>query len=73
MELSPFNPFPPPPPLTPKSHTNPLFLISKHVIEETKRLGCSLQFCQFQHIRREGNRLAYGLVRRAVLSADTNV
>ena len=44
-----------------------------HVVEETKRLGCTLQFYQFQHVRREGNRLAHGLVRRAILSADTNI
>ena len=44
-----------------------------HVIEETKQLGCSMRFCQFQHVRREGNRLAHGLVRRAILSIDTNV
>jgi len=44
-----------------------------HVIEETKRLGCSMRFCQFQHVQREGNRLAHGLARRAVLFAGTNV
>ena len=44
-----------------------------HVVEETKRLGCTLRFCQFQHVRREGNRLAHGLARRVVLFADTNI
>lgn len=44
-----------------------------HILEETIWLGSMLRHCQFQHVRREGNRLAHGLARRAVLSADTNV
>ena len=32
-----------------------------------------MRFCKFQHVKREGNRLAHALVRRAVLSADTDV
>ena len=35
-----------------------------HVVEETKRLGSTLQHCHFQHVRREGNRMAHGLARR---------
>ena len=43
------------------------------VVEETKRLGCTLRHCHFQHVHQEGNRLAYGLARRAVLFTNTNV
>ena len=39
-----------------------------HVIEDTRRLGAALQFCQFQHIRQ-----AYVLAKRGALYADTNV
>ena len=44
-----------------------------HVIDECKSLGASLRSCKFSHVRREGNRLAYALVRRAVISTDTDV
>ena len=44
-----------------------------HVIEDTRRLGTTLQHCQFQHVRREGNKLAQALARKAVLFVDTNV
>ena len=44
-----------------------------HIIDETKRIGGMLRQCQFQHVCREENRLAHGLVRRAVLSAGTDV
>ena len=44
-----------------------------HIIEEAKSLGCTLRHCSFQHVRRDGNKLAHNLTRRAVLSADTNV
>ena len=43
-----------------------------HVTDDCKRVSTSLRFCKFQHVRREGNRLAYDLARRAV-SADTDV
>lgn len=43
------------------------------VVEESKWLGCTLRHCQFQHVRRKGNKLAHGLARRAVLFADTDV
>ena len=40
---------------------------------ECRRVSASLRFCKFQHVRREGNRLAHALARRAVLSANTDV
>ena len=43
------------------------------VVEETKLLGCTLWHCHFQHVRWEGNRLAHGLTKRTVLSADTDI
>ena len=44
-----------------------------HVTDECRRVSTSLRFCKFQHVRREGNRLAHALARRAVLSAGTDV
>ena len=44
-----------------------------HIIDETKRLGWMLRGCRFQHVRREGNRLAHSLAKKAVLSTDTKV
>ena len=44
-----------------------------HVVEETQSLGRTLQHCQFQHVRREVNRLVHAFARRAVVSANTNV
>ena len=44
-----------------------------HVIDECKSLGASLRSCKFNHVRREGNRLAHALARRAVISADMDV
>ena len=32
-----------------------------------------LRSCLFQHVRREGNRLAHCLAKKAVLSVDTDV
>ena len=43
------------------------------VIDETNRLGGMLRSCMFQHVRREGNRLAHSLAKNTVLSADTDV
>ena len=43
------------------------------VIDETKRLGGMLRSCMFQHVRREGNRLAHSLAKNTVLFANTNV
>ena len=40
------------------------------VIEDARNQGASLQACHFQHVRREGNKLAHALTRRAVSSAD---
>ena len=44
-----------------------------HIIDETKRFGNVLRSCMFQHVRRDGNRLGYSLVKKAVLSADLEV
>ena len=44
-----------------------------HVIEETRRLGSCLELYSFHHVKREGNKLAHSLARRAVLSADLDV
>ena len=44
-----------------------------HVTDECRRVSTFLRFCKFQHVRREENRLAHTLARRAVLSAGTNV
>ena len=32
-----------------------------------------LLYCQFQHVGGDGNKLAHALVRRAVLSVDTDI
>ena len=44
-----------------------------HIIDESKRIGGTLRSCLFQHVRREGNRLAHCLAKNAVLSTDTDV
>lgn len=44
-----------------------------HIIDETKRLGRMLREWMFQHVRREGNRLAHSLVKKSVLSTDTEI
>ena len=44
-----------------------------HVIEDTRRLGAALQFCQFRHVPREGNKLVHVFVKRVVLSTNINV
>ena len=44
-----------------------------HIIDEFKRIGGTLRSCLFQHVRREGNKLAHCLAKKAVLSADTDV
>ena len=43
------------------------------VIEDPRRLGESLQHCQFLHVSRDGSRLAYVLVRRAISIADIDI
>ena len=48
-------------------------LLFGHIVDETKRLGAILRSCEFQHVRREGNRLAHSLAKKAVLSADFEV
>lgn len=45
----------------------------ENVIEETRRQRLHLQQCQFQYVRREGNKLAHVLARGAVLFADRDV
>ena len=44
-----------------------------NVIEETCRQGHRLQYCQFQHVRRGGNKLAHALTKKAVSFADCDV
>nr|XP_023887927.1 uncharacterized protein LOC112000055 [Quercus suber] len=44
-----------------------------NVIEDARLQGAAMQACHFQHVRREGNKLAHALARRAVSSADFNV
>lgn len=44
-----------------------------HIIEEIRCISSSLVECSFLHVRREGNKLAHALARRAVLVADTDV
>ncbi|XP_030924737.1 uncharacterized protein LOC115951725 [Quercus lobata] len=44
-----------------------------HIIKEIRCFSSSLACCSFVHVRREGNKLAHALARRAVLSADTDV
>ena len=44
-----------------------------HVVNETKRLGATLRHCSYQHVGRDGNKLAHCLARRAVSTADTDV
>ena len=44
-----------------------------HIIEEIRCLSSTLVTSCFVHTRREGNKIAHALVRRAVLTADTDV
>ena len=44
-----------------------------HVIDKSRSLGATLQYCKFQHVQREGNRLAHALARRTILFADTDL
>ena len=44
-----------------------------HVVNETKRLGATLRHYSYQHVGRDGNKLAHCLARRAVSTADTDV
>ena len=44
-----------------------------HIVNETKRLGGVLRRCSFQHVRRDRNKFAHVLARRAVSSADTDI
>ena len=53
--------------------SNRCYTLYGHIIDETKRLGSLLRRCQFQHVKRDWNRLAHGLARRAALAADTDV
>ena len=41
-----------------------------NIIEDARNQSLSLQFCQFQHVRRDGNKLAHALATRVVSSAD---
>ncbi|KAK7840018.1 hypothetical protein CFP56_017232 [Quercus suber] len=53
--------------------SNRCYTLYGHIIDETKRLACLLRRCHFQHVKRDGNRLAHDLARRAALAADTDV
>ncbi|XP_075633668.1 uncharacterized protein LOC142606158 [Castanea sativa] len=53
-----------------KERCNTLYGI---VIEDAHSQSASLQFCQFLHVRSEGNKLAHTLAKRAVLSVDFDV
>lgn len=44
-----------------------------NIIEDARNQSLSLDFCQFQHVRRDGNKLAHALARRAVSSTDFDV
>ena len=44
-----------------------------HVIKEIQGSCSSFTRISFQHVRREGNKLAHALVHRAVVSANTDV
>ena len=56
--------------LAASSQCNTLF---GQVIKETRQIGASLLQCQFLHVRREGNRLAHALAKRAISTANTDV
>ena len=53
--------------------SGPCPLLCGHIIDETKRMGNDLRSCMFQHVRRDGNRLAHNLAKKAVLSTDLEV
>ena len=44
-----------------------------HVVNETKRLRAALRHCSYQHVGRDGNKLAHCLARRVVSTADIDV
>ena len=53
--------------------SSPYPLLFGHIIDETKRLGQVLRSCMFQHVRRDVNRLAHNLAKKAVLSTDLEI
>ena len=53
-----------------KERCNTLY---ENIIEDVCSQSLSLQFCQFQHVRRDENTLAHALARRAVSSANFDV
>ena len=56
--------------LTAKERCNTLY---GNIIEDARNQSLSLQFCQFQHVRWDGNKLAHAQARRAVPSIDYDV
>ena len=44
-----------------------------HIIEEIMNFKRSMFLCSFKHVKREQNKLAHALTRRAVLAEGTNV
>jgi len=44
-----------------------------HIIEEIMNFKRSMFLFSFKHVKRERNKLAHALTRRAVLAADTNL
>ena len=53
--------------------SGPCPLLFGHIIDKTNRLGRVLRSCMFQHVRRDVNRLAHSLVKKAVLSTNLEI
>ena len=53
--------------------SSPCPLLFGHIIDKTNRLGRVLRSCMFQHVRRDVNRLAHSLVKKAVLSTNLEI
>ena len=44
-----------------------------HIVEDIRKLANKLQWCSFNHTRREGNKAAHALARHAKLCNDTDI